>query len=197
MQEEWVDIKTDRDTYELSNYGRFRKKARIGPRGYYVKGRDIKPNDNSSGYLRVSMRINGKVKYYFVHRLVATYFIPASPGRDFVNHKDGNKHNNHVSNLEWCTRSENQTHAVNHGLTRPNPARGEMHWSAKLTWDDVREIRSKYKKGDKELGQCALAKKYNTTQSNIYDIVNNRSWVEYDHTDTLIAGSIKNGTNAS
>ena len=178
MTEVWKEIKAYRDTYEVSNYGRVRKKPRIGARGYHVHGNIKKQRENSNGYLRVSMRIGDKEKEYFVHRLVAELFIPPIPGKTFVNHKDGNKHNNHVSNLEWCTKSENQKHALKTGLYKPNAPRGEKHWGTILTWDMVREIRRIYKKGDKFFGQCALARKYNTSQANIYSIVNNTTWIE-------------------
>lgn len=62
---------------------------------------------NNCGYRRVCIN----KKKYFIHRLVATYFIPNIHNKPIINHKDGNKRNNHVSNLEWATRSENDLHA--------------------------------------------------------------------------------------
>ena len=65
---------------------------------------------NRTGYIRVNLYNKGKKKRYFIHRLVAEAFLPKIQGKDFVNHKDGNKQNNELGNLEWCNRSENMKH---------------------------------------------------------------------------------------
>ena len=65
---------------------------------------------NSCGYSRVMLYGNNIKRRFFRHRLVAEYFIPNPENKLFVNHKDGNKHNNSVHNLEWCTQSENEKH---------------------------------------------------------------------------------------
>ena len=69
------------------------------------------PQDNGIGYMKVLMRLNGKPTNMYVHRLVATAFIPKPFGLNEVNHIDGNKKNNNVSNLEWCTCKYN----INYG----------------------------------------------------------------------------------
>lgn len=71
---------------------------------------------DSIGYKVVTLSVNGKCTTHTVHRLVAIAFIPNPNGKPFVNHLDGNKHNNHVSNLEWVTGSENTQHAWDTGL---------------------------------------------------------------------------------
>lgn len=76
--------------------------------------------DISKGYRRVLLSKNGVKKHFLVHRLIAETFIPKADDRNYVNHKDGNKLNNCVSNLEWCTRSENQIHAYKKGLQKVN-----------------------------------------------------------------------------
>jgi hypothetical protein len=68
-------------------------------------------------YLAVALYINKKNKTYSVHRLVAITFLKKSEGCDIVNHKDGNKENNHVNNLIWCTHSENSRHAIDNNIS--------------------------------------------------------------------------------
>lgn len=74
----------------------------IGPRG-----KILKPDMNSTGYLRVTLSRAGEVKRFFVHRLVAEHFCVNHEGLPSVNHKDGNRKNNSKYNLEWCTNSYN------------------------------------------------------------------------------------------
>lgn len=90
------------------------------------------------GYLRVDLSKDGKPKHFNVHQLVALAFIPNPNCKREVNHIDGNKLNNYVDNLEWCTQSENIQHAVATGLK----AQGEEHGRAKLTNEQVEEIRA-------------------------------------------------------
>lgn len=83
------------------------------------KIRQLSPGLNSKGYLTVSIYCQGKLKGYTIHRLVALTFIPNPDNKPQVNHKDGNKLNNHVSNLEWATNDENNKHSWDNNL-RPN-----------------------------------------------------------------------------
>lgn len=75
---------------------------------------------NNHGYMTVDFYRNNKATRYKVHRMVAVAFIPNPDNKRVVNHKDGNKSNNHVDNLEWATDSENQLHAYKTGLRIPN-----------------------------------------------------------------------------
>jgi len=70
-------------------------------------------------YLVVTAQVDGKQKHFYVHRLIATAFIPNPDKKTEVNHIDGNPLNNRVENLEWCTRSENAQHAYRTGLINP------------------------------------------------------------------------------
>jgi len=76
----------------------------------------MKQAKNKKGYPIVYLRKNGKSHVLTVHRLVATAFIPNPDNKPQVNHIDGNKTNNYVDNLEWCTNSENMDHAIRMGL---------------------------------------------------------------------------------
>lgn len=98
----WAPVIDYEGIYEVSNYGEVRK----------VDGTMMNGNINSYGYRVVSLTKNGRKKDKKVHRLVALAFIPTISGKDFVNHKDGDKLNNYVENLEWVTRGENNRHAA-------------------------------------------------------------------------------------
>lgn len=103
MKEYWIDVKED-PKYEVSNLGNVRKKST----GKLMR----KSLNRDGGYQRVS--INGNHRY--VHRLVADAFFDGDHTDLDVNHIDGNKQNNHIGNLEWCTRKDNLQHASNNGL---------------------------------------------------------------------------------
>lgn len=104
MSEIWKDVEGYEGKYQVSNWGRVRNK----------KGEIIKPYLNHKGYEKVSLSngINSRTNKHRVHRLVAQAFIPNPENYPQVNHKDGNKHNNSVSNLEWCTNLQNAQHAA-------------------------------------------------------------------------------------
>lgn len=118
--------------------------------------------------------INGKNER--VHRIIATIFVPNPNNYDTVNHKDGNKLNNKVENLEWCTRSQNVLHAYRMRLERR--ITGEKHHSHKLTNKDVRYIKSHYKYRDRVYGAAALGRKYNVHYSTILSVVRGETWRE-------------------
>ena len=120
--EVWKDINGYEGLYQISNYGNVRSLDRYvnGNNGSKAlkKGIVLKKQITNKGYYDVGLYKNGKAKYLLVHRLVAEHFIPNPENKRTVNHKDGNKLNNHVSNLEWVTHSENQIHAFNNGLQK-------------------------------------------------------------------------------
>jgi NUMOD4 motif/HNH endonuclease len=101
--------------YEVSNLGNVRSIERMV--NHYCGGLKVNPSNilkagkSKNGYLTVSFCIDGVKSNQSVHRLVARAFIENESNKPQVNHKDGNKHNNNVNNLEWVTRSENGLHA--------------------------------------------------------------------------------------
>jgi hypothetical protein len=109
-QEEWKAIAECNGEYYVSNHGRV-KSLKFG------KERILKPTVVGNGYLAVDICIlNKKRTMRTIHRLVALSFISNEKGKTDVNHKDGNKLNNLVENLEWMTRKENIQHAWDSGL---------------------------------------------------------------------------------
>ena len=116
MDEIWKPVLGYEDLYEVSSKGRVRKLRFINNYVNKEKIFEISLKNNGTGYYKVFLYKNGKKCQKLVHRLVAEAFLERPEGKDFVNHIDGNKKNNNVENLEWCTRSENMLHAYRNGL---------------------------------------------------------------------------------
>lgn len=138
----------------------------------YVKKEHIsKGYKNKKGYLVFDFRRRGG-KVVPVHRLVAQAFIPNPNNLPQVNHKDGNKCNNCVENLEWCDNSYNQLHAFANNLNKGN----FEHHNSKLKYEDVIYIKNNYRKGILGYGVHSLAKKFNLCDSSIKQILNGSSY---------------------
>lgn len=101
MEELWKNIKGYEGLYQISSLGRVKS---------FYKNKILKPRVKENNYLIVSLYKEGKDKKFYIHRLVAEAFIPNTDNKEYVNHKDFNKSNNSVENLEWVTRSENFRH---------------------------------------------------------------------------------------
>lgn len=171
MIEEWKDIKDYEGLYQVSNFGRVRSLPKEWITGWNnVKrkhsGFILKPS-NHGGYLAVTLSKNKINKYKSVHRLVLQAFIGES-NLD-CNHKDGDKSNNYLNNLEYCTESENALHAYKIGL---NKNIGENHRSSKLNNDIIKNIReNKFGLTTREFASC-----YGITKQTVHDILNKRTW---------------------
>ena len=117
-KEIWKDINGYEEIYQVSNYGNVRSKTHVrvnGKNKNYIcvsKGKLLRPGKDSSGYMIVVLSKNGKTKSYRVHRLVANAFIYNDNNYRCVNHKDENKTNNRVNNLEWCTHKYNNNYGT-------------------------------------------------------------------------------------
>lgn len=167
MSEQWKPVVGYESLYVISESGIVRsKRAWRGDYHEMTQSPDIK------GYLRVGITDeNGHQKSRRVHILVAEAFIGPRPEGLQLNHKDGNKINNHWSNLEYVTASENSTHAVRMGLR--HSLRGVDHKMSKLTEEQVLEIRRRYRQGDDSV---ALAKEYGIDKSNVWMIATKKTW---------------------
>lgn len=167
MREVFEDLKEYEDSYQISDFGRiFTKRRLIGNQIHY--GKELVPQITSDGYLKVTLSKNGISKKYYLHRLVAIQFLDNPNNLPQVNHIDGNKFNNIVTNLEWCTKQENQNHAIRTGLMQ----RGQNRPSAKLTESQVLEI---YKlKGI--LKAQDIAEQYGVSKNTINCILRGSKW---------------------
>ena len=131
MEEKWVDLVGYDCKCHVSNMGRVRTLNANRHLGRYHKMISIereyylKPSNNGSGYLYVTLRIKGKRAHRYIHRLVAENFLEKEEGKEVVNHIDYDKANNCVSNLEWCTQKENVQHsAINMRKPKATSKRG-------------------------------------------------------------------------
>jgi len=122
----------------------------------------------SNGYREVKLRNNGVVKHCLVHRLVANAFIENLTGGDFACHRDGNKLNNNVGNLYWGDRESNTQDAHRHGAF----LKGENHPMARLSRDDVGEIRSLHGL----IKNTEIAIIYGVSQAHIGSIISRKTW---------------------
>lgn len=133
----------------------------------------LKPYLSNCGYETVTLwKDKNQRNTRTVHRLIALTHIDNKCRKPFVNHKDGNKRNNNISNLEWVTRLENARHASVMGLLDGRCA-GETNGLSKLTARQVNEIRRLRNAG---VPVSALVKKYKVSQSNIYLILAGKTW---------------------
>lgn len=125
FNEVWKDVVGYEGIYEVSDHGRVRTKqgktTHSDLHGIRVwKSRILKEKNPRGRDVRVSLWKDKKDKSFLVHQLVGKAFLPMIPGKECINHKDGNPRNNHLSNLEWCNHLENNRHAFENGLMNSN-----------------------------------------------------------------------------
>ena len=157
----WKRIK-DYPNYEVSRSGEVRN---------IKTGRILKHALNIRNYHFVNLCNENGPKSKVIHRLVAIAFIPNPENYPQVNHKDGNKINNHVSNLEWVTNQMNAKHAHETGLN--DSIIGENHYKSKLTKNQVIEIRNRAANGE---SMKSLSKEYPVCYTMIARIVRRQGW---------------------
>lgn len=126
INEVWLPVAGFEEFYEVSDHGNIRSCDRVvncsrGNSTRLWKGKVLSKIIGAKGYYQVSLSVEGVTHKVYVHRMVAETFL--SERNETVNHKDGNKLNNHLSNLEWVTYSENNKHAFASGLKFPSGGR--------------------------------------------------------------------------
>ena len=180
MQETWAkliypNIPDDLNRFEISTYGRLRNNQT-----QHIYKLDIL----SSGYcsVRVTLGSRSKKVHILIHKAVAYTFLTNKDGLPEVNHKDGNKTNNYVNNLEWCTSHDNQHHKYDTGLFDMDKIKGENNGASKLTWDDVKYIRQNYIKGSREFGAHAMAQRFSVSHPTILSVIKYETWASQNDT---------------
>lgn len=153
--------------FEVSNCGKLRNA---------ITGTEYKLNI-ANGYYSVCVSLGSRndKKLFKAHRAVAETFIPNPENKPTINHKDGNKLNNNVDNLEWATYSENTQHAFDTGLAKS--ASGENACNSKLTQEQAEWIRANYIPFSKEFGSRALGRKFDMAHTTILDVINNITYI--------------------
>jgi len=158
--------------YSVSSYGRIKNNKTM---------KILKPVLSHDGYLQITLYKKDSKKNYRISRLVCKSFILNPENKPHINHKDLNKTNNKVENLEWCTAKENVYHAIVNGHRSKGQFKkgqkifiGEKHPLAKVNYKEVAQIKELYKTGN--YTQRYLGELYSLTQSSISLIVLNKSW---------------------
>lgn len=151
----WKDIRGYEDLYQISNTGRVKALPKLA--GHSLrKEKILKQAVDKAGYLTIGLHKDDKLKVCKVHRLVAEAFIP-NP-KYGVNHRDGDKSNNHVNNLEWATMAENNVHRLATGL-----------YKRKLSDSDIAEIKRLYP----TVSISKLAVMFGVSVSPIFKVIHN------------------------
>lgn len=170
MIEIWQPVIGYEGIYEVSNFGRVKS---------FKYGRETlrKPFLRKDGYFELGLCKNGKKKNFLVHRIELEAFqgLSGDPAQIFVNHKDGVKSNNILSNLEWSTPGENTRHAWKSGLSENvRLAAKKQTNNAKINYNDATEIREIYAQGG--FTQQEIADIYSLDQTTISEIILFKIW---------------------
>jgi hypothetical protein len=139
MEEIWKEIKGYEGYYQVSTFGRVRTMDRIIIQSFggqnkkcLYKSKILKLFKEKIGYISTAISLNGKVKSFRVHRLVAETFIPNPQNKKTVNHINAIKSDNRVENLEWATYKENNDHSIANNLRTP-PKRIGRNYGTKIS----------------------------------------------------------------
>lgn len=163
---EWADV------YHVNGQGVVKVVGvEAKPRNNIGAGGELPIHDNGNGYKMVQLRLNGKMKNMYIHRLVAAMFIPNPENKPCVGHKDHDRSNNTVDNLYWCTHAENTQHGVRDGKINAKK-RGATQ---KLSFVDVCQAAILANKGK---GIAQIARELGFPRTTISSLFNGRSNAE-------------------
>lgn len=136
--------------YQCNKNGQIRRRistVHFGKQKRVVGGTILSPKTKKNGYQEVNLYpLTGRSKSYYVHRLIAETWLGEIPPKMSVNHKDFDKTNNSVSNLEIVSYSENSRHAYINGRIKPKPLPGSLHPRSKTNEKEVKKIRKEHDK---------------------------------------------------
>ena len=176
--ERYYDVLGWEDRYQITKFGQVRRKSRYinspicgGQRRLPTKQLSVRL---IRGYLAIQIRIHGRGKTIYIHRMLAMLFIPNPENKRCINHIDGQKDNNSLGNLEWCTHKENMAHAHRTGLAHvPRQGPGELSSAAKLNNEQVIDIKRRLLIGEtyKSIGSI-----YGVSNSTIGWIARGETW---------------------
>lgn len=169
--ENWKPVIGYEEIYEVSDLGNVR--SIVDRKNSYV-GKVLQPTLRKNGYLQFGLTKDGKTKWFKASRLVARTWIPNPESKPTVNHKDGLKTNDKVSNLEWATIAENTKHAYDMGLAKTR--RGETSTSARLTELGVMLIRQLLK--SKTTGKD-ISLRFGISEMMVSDIRLGKTWAYF------------------
>ena len=170
----WKDVIGYEGLYQVSNLGNVKSLERIvyekNGNSRIVKDRILRPSINRYGYHCVRLYKQSSGKTFSIHRLVCLSFLGQNIEKQYVNHIDGNKANNDLKNLEWCTIKENNIHCYKAGLKKAS--KGDSHYRSKITEEQAKEI----KYGYKGLTQNQIARLYGINRQSISKIRLGLNW---------------------
>ena len=148
MKEIWKDIVGYEGLYQVSNLGNVKSLERIvikkDNKKYLQKEKILRLGLSDKKYYTVSLFKNGKGKTYRIHRLVAEAFIPNPNNYPCVNHKDENKQNNCIDNLEWCTNKYNLNYSDTGKLKRRKIIQYSINFEPIYVWESIKEASEKF-----------------------------------------------------
>jgi hypothetical protein len=172
--QEWVPVPGYGERYLINKKGELFRKESLNNLGRRISSKLLKPYVYPGlGYWVYSISYEGKNYCIYMHRLLAEAFIPKIPGKYCVNHKDCNRRNNSLENLEWVTHQENIKHAYDNGKIKNLGGEGDKCGASKLNSEQVKEIKILLKAGEKK---GDIAKKFNVSKQNILSISNGYTW---------------------
>jgi len=170
MIEEWRPIEGYEGLYDVSSYGRVRSLDRYDNRNCFRKGHILKQSNDGRGYMSIVLCLNGIFKRYLIHRLVAQTFIPNPDNLPQVNHKDENKSNNRIENLEWCNQKYNNDYGSRKERIRITNLRNG-HWTGLSKEEYIKEYNKKYNQENKNKAKEYNKRYYQENKDNIKDDV--------------------------
>jgi hypothetical protein len=162
----WRDIEGYEGLYQVSNMGRVKSLERNVVKGkgglYKIEEKILKSGKHSGGYLYVCLYNEGKIKYYTIHRLVANAFIPNPNNFPQVNHKDEDKTNNRVENLEWCDRKYNCNYGTHNERMAKSRSKPVLQFTKEgyfiKKWESAKEVERELGISNSNITACCKGK---------------------------------------